>query len=796
MASITQAPPAVALQKKQPESMPKTPQRFSLATHRWLQQVHVDAEHDHDGYEIAKPGEQEKVSVVGLSFWAQLLLTSIGAGLASFMIDEFCFYFLQFRILEMSQLAGHGGVVLAILMNTTIVVIARRIVRATPESEGSGIPEVKAQLFGKELRNFFSLRVFVVKSIGLALMLASGVPVGKEGPFVHIAACVASVVEPSALHQGSAHVMSLLLAAVAIAVGTTFSAPLSGVIFALELMLPQVYDLTTYWGCFAASIAASIFWSGLRAVTSGSALLPMISSNVQANEGLPVRFAVPFLLVYMLLGVICGVMGCIFIESHQWLSKRFKRWRTVAMEASSAGRHMLEKRNTLSKFAEYSGPANKRVSWQSDQTRSLLDNATSGSLEDGEVERSTSAIGTLVRRATTSVSSFATKIRESSFFEWRDLFQVGAAAVVNTILVSQIPLLVNKNIPILLSALFDKTFWYNEDPLNPCGLWRIDAIGPTATLVVAFLCRWFMVVWGVSLPIPAGVIGPSMVLGAFIGRLYACCLPAWLEDLVLSAGAGAVVTDEMRGALHARFAMIGAGAFASAVCRAFSMAITIFEVLALSNSVLPVGLASLTAIFVANEICPSFFDQILINKNMGGISASSSTHKAMSPVAQIMRKLDPHLECLEQHCTLSDIEHYLNNLKQSREGVPKGQIVEHTVPIVHHTLALHEAILVGSMKEEGLEQLYQNLKVVKDDQERVHDLLDPELDMGLARGGKTKIRVNRMPLHVRPTTPVKDAYLLLKVVYHERAIFVTESAGKLLGIITNKELSDTKHPYS
>ena len=38
----------------------------------------------------------------------------------------------------------------------------------------------------------------------------------------------------------------------------SFSAPIGGVIFSLELMLPQTYDAFAYWGCFTASVVGTL----------------------------------------------------------------------------------------------------------------------------------------------------------------------------------------------------------------------------------------------------------------------------------------------------------------------------------------------------------------------------------------------------------------------------------------------------------------------------------------------------------------------------------------------------------
>ncbi|XP_078010801.1 chloride channel protein 2 isoform X4 [Phascolarctos cinereus] len=62
-----------------------------------------------------------------------------------------------------------------------------------PQAVGSGIPEMKTILRGVVLKEYLTLKTFVAKVIGLTCALGSGMPLGKEGPFVHIASMCAAL---------------------------------------------------------------------------------------------------------------------------------------------------------------------------------------------------------------------------------------------------------------------------------------------------------------------------------------------------------------------------------------------------------------------------------------------------------------------------------------------------------------------------------------------------------------------------------------------------------------------------
>jgi chloride channel 3/4/5 len=78
---------------------------------------------------------------------------------------------------------------------------------------GSGIPEIKTILSGTHIitnrsssfsnvrfptgfviHGYLGGRTLFTKAVGLALSVASGLSLGKEGPFVHIASCIGNIV--------------------------------------------------------------------------------------------------------------------------------------------------------------------------------------------------------------------------------------------------------------------------------------------------------------------------------------------------------------------------------------------------------------------------------------------------------------------------------------------------------------------------------------------------------------------------------------------------------------------------
>lgn len=101
---------------------------------------------------------------------------------------------------------------------------------------GSGVAEVKVILSGFVLHGYLGLKTLVIKTFALILSVASGLSVGKEGPYVHIATCIGNISCRlfSKYNQNDGKRREMLSASAASGVGVAFGAPIGGVLFSLE----------------------------------------------------------------------------------------------------------------------------------------------------------------------------------------------------------------------------------------------------------------------------------------------------------------------------------------------------------------------------------------------------------------------------------------------------------------------------------------------------------------------------------------------------------------------------------
>lgn len=101
---------------------------------------------------------------------------------------------------------------------------------------GSGVAEVKVILSGFVVHGYLGVKTLVIKTLAVILSLASGLSLGKEGPYVHIATCVGNIACRlfSKYNHNDGKRREVLSAAAASGVGVAFGAPIGGVLFSLE----------------------------------------------------------------------------------------------------------------------------------------------------------------------------------------------------------------------------------------------------------------------------------------------------------------------------------------------------------------------------------------------------------------------------------------------------------------------------------------------------------------------------------------------------------------------------------
>ncbi|KKA27131.1 hypothetical protein TD95_000390 [Thielaviopsis punctulata] len=180
----------------------------------------------------------------------------------------------------------------------------------------SGIPELKTVLGGFVMHNFLGGWTLATKSLGLCLAVASGMWLGKEGPLVHVACCVANqfIRLFSAIDGNEARKREVLTAAAAAGISVAFGSPIGGVLFSIETL--SYFPDKTMWHAFVCAMTAAVMLQALDPFRSGKLVLYQSKYTVDWHD-----FE---LLPYMLLGIGGGLYGGVFVR----LNMAVQRWKS------------------------------------------------------------------------------------------------------------------------------------------------------------------------------------------------------------------------------------------------------------------------------------------------------------------------------------------------------------------------------------------------------------------------------------------------------------------------------------
>ena len=182
--------------------------------------------------------------------------------------------------------------------------------RYFPNARGSGVPQTKAALYAREGR--ITLRTVLGKFFCTSATLASGIPLGREGPSVQVGAGIASVLG-RLLGLRSELVKKLIPVGAAAAIAAAFNTPLAAVLFALEEI---VGDLNApVMG--AVVLASATAWAVLRVLLGNNPLFKVPQYQLVH----PLEFA-----VYAVLGVAGGLISVAFTKLLLGMRARFLRF--------------------------------------------------------------------------------------------------------------------------------------------------------------------------------------------------------------------------------------------------------------------------------------------------------------------------------------------------------------------------------------------------------------------------------------------------------------------------------------
>ncbi|XP_072111359.1 chloride channel protein 2-like isoform X4 [Mobula birostris] len=198
-------------------------------------------------------------------------------------------------------------------------------------SGSSGIPEMKTILRGVVLKEYLTFKTFVAKVIGLTCALGSGMPLGKEGPFVHIASMCAALLSKfmslfGGIYENESRNIEMLAAACAVGVGCCFAAPIGGVLFSIEVT-STFFAVRNYWrGFFAATFSAFIF----RVLAVWNKDEETITALFKTRFRLDFPFDLQELPAFAVIGIASGFGGALFVYFHRKIVAIMRKQKTIS----------------------------------------------------------------------------------------------------------------------------------------------------------------------------------------------------------------------------------------------------------------------------------------------------------------------------------------------------------------------------------------------------------------------------------------------------------------------------------
>jgi chloride channel 7 len=237
--------------------------------------------------------------------------------------------------------AYYAGVAMASVGATAFTVLHPR---GCPMARGSGIPELKGYLNGNRQRGLFHWRTFLGRSVGVCLVIVATMPFGREGPSVHIGACVASMSlnlpwrkylgwQPSPEER-----RQILQLGSAAGVAGAFNAPIGGLLYVMEEIASTLPPDYVWRAMITAGMAVGVAQVLYSANEGRVDYTSLVISDPNSSTGWDMS-EIPLIVV---LAVLAGALSALFTVAADFFGsvRRGKvRWVPTKMRAFLASKH-------------------------------------------------------------------------------------------------------------------------------------------------------------------------------------------------------------------------------------------------------------------------------------------------------------------------------------------------------------------------------------------------------------------------------------------------------------------------
>jgi CIC family chloride channel protein len=252
--------------------------------------------------------EPEVVRICGFALLVGLVAGLVAEGLLELIyLFTNIFFYGRFSFAITNPANNHLGLWVILIPPLGGLLVGIMIYFWEPTLKGHGIPEaMESVLFG---HSRMRLRVAILKPLATAFAIGTGGPFGAEGPIIQTGAALGSLFG-QALGLTPYYRRVLLASGAAAGMAATFTAPLAGILVAVELLLFELRARSFIPVALAAAVA-----TGVRIHFAGWA--PLFPTPAFKLTGMKELW------LFALLGLLMGLVGIAMIRVLSWLEDFF-----------------------------------------------------------------------------------------------------------------------------------------------------------------------------------------------------------------------------------------------------------------------------------------------------------------------------------------------------------------------------------------------------------------------------------------------------------------------------------------
>ena len=281
--------------------------------------------------------------------WLMMGLIGFSVGILGFLLHQIIDLISEVKWENTRAFIANGDFTTAWLWtfgySSIFLFVSACLVVYQPAAAGSGIPEIIGFLNGTRIKDIFKVQTLIVKFLSCAFAVGCGMPVGYEGPMIHLGSLVAAGMSQfkSATFECSLPCFSrfrnsedrrnFISAGAAAGIASAFGAPVGGLLFAME-EVSSFWKNKLSWQVFFCCMVATFTTDLLNSSFHGFKYkndFGLFRTKFTSKDLVAVN--VIAVLPSILMGIGGGVLGSIFTQ----VNVLFAKWRQRFMATIKNG---------------------------------------------------------------------------------------------------------------------------------------------------------------------------------------------------------------------------------------------------------------------------------------------------------------------------------------------------------------------------------------------------------------------------------------------------------------------------